>query len=146
VNVAVSVPPIDKTAFEVGLTVPVYEPVPVVPLLAATVTVMVAFVVDETEYDVATPSAVKPTHAASDAPVESKPRLVTDGIPREACGVIEADAGETVDVVPLPEGVTVKVYAVPLVKPLTVHVSEPAVIAVALETMHVLESGVELTV
>jgi hypothetical protein len=79
VNVAVLPAGTVNTALAVGLTLPVYEPVPVVPLDAASVTATVADVdgnVEVTEYDVATPSALKPTQAASVLPVEpSKPRL-----------------------------------------------------------------------
>ena len=45
------------------------------------------------------------------------PALATVGAESTAFAVIEEEAEETVLVVPLPLGVTVKVYEVPFVKP-----------------------------
>jgi hypothetical protein len=63
-------------------------------------------------YVVATPSAVKKITA------EEVPALIAFGVARAAPGVIVA-VGDASEVVLLPLGVTVKVYAVPLASPLT---------------------------
>jgi hypothetical protein len=63
-----------------------------------------------TVYVDATPSAVNVTNALSVAPEEPPPRLLTVGAVKVNFATNAAEAADTVDVVPLPEGVTVKVY------------------------------------
>jgi hypothetical protein len=74
--------------------------------------VSVVTVAPRTVYVVATPSAVKKITA------EPVPALIAFGVARAAPGIIEA-VGDASEVVLLPLGVTVKVYVVPLVSPLT---------------------------
>ena len=57
----------------------------------------------------------------------------------------DAEAAETVDVVPLPDGVTVKVYEEPFVSPATTQLCEP-LNAVADDTEQVKLPGDEVTV
>jgi hypothetical protein len=130
---------------------PVYEPDPVA-LAAVVATVMsvevTPFVRELTVYEVAVPSAVKATHALSVVTVpEPSPRLETVGTARVAVGVIATEAGDAVDVVPLPDAVTTKVYEVPLARPETVQVwFGLAAIAVVDETTHEKLPGVEVAV
>jgi hypothetical protein len=69
--------------------------------------------------------------------LESRPKLTTLGVASVATGVIAAEAGDGVDVVALPEGVTINVYDTPLVRPLTVQVCAGlAGIATEFATVH----------
>lgn len=92
----------------------------------------------EAVYVLATPSA---TNEIMTVP---EPASATVGCARAAPGIIALEAGETVEVVPRPLGVTVKVYEVPLVKPATVQFCDP-VGAVAAATVQVKPPGVEVT-
>lgn len=76
-----------------------------------------------TTYVDATPSAAKVTVA------EPLPATAI-GAEREDAGLIELEAREPVDAVLLPLGVTVNVYDVPLVSPVTVQFVDAAGIAV----------------
>jgi hypothetical protein len=64
----------------------------------------------------------------------------------EATAVNEAEAGDTNEVVLLPLGVTVKVYAVPLVSPDTVQFCDPVGATVLLAKVQVKPPGDEVTV
>jgi hypothetical protein len=64
----------------------------------------------------------------------------------EATAVNDAEAGDTNEVVLLPLGVTVKVYAVPLVSPDTVQLCEPVGATVLLAKVQVRPPGDEVTV
>jgi hypothetical protein len=79
---------------------------------------LVAELID-TVYVVATPSAVNATLSAV------VPAKVTVGVAMATPGMKAADAGDTVEVVLLPLGVTVKVYDVPFVRPVTVQLPDP---------------------
>ena len=78
------------------------------------------------------PSAVKLTVT------EPAPALATVGVASAFEGVTELEAAEvTVEVIPLPLGVTLNVYAVPAVKPVTVQLSlVPAAAAEVAEFEH----------
>jgi hypothetical protein len=65
------------------------------------------------------------------------PAFATVGVARAFVGVAEADAAEMVDVVLLPLGVTVKVYAVRLVSPVTLQLCAPVGAVVVFATTHV---------
>jgi hypothetical protein len=88
------------------------------------------------------PSAVKLTVT------DPAPALATVGVASADDGVTELEAfAETIDVIPLPLGVTLNVYPVPDVNPTTVQLSEVAAAAgVVAEVAHVKPPGVELTV
>jgi hypothetical protein len=77
-------------------------------------------------------------------PSVDAPKLVAEGTVRTATGVTAADAADTVDVVPPPLGVTVKVYDVPLVSPEIVQLCE-VVGAVELKTVQVKPPGFDVT-
>ena len=96
--------------------------------------------VEVTVYSVATPSATKLTLMA---PV---PAFATVGVGSAVVGVSEAEAAEIVDVVPFPEGVTVKVYGVPFVSPEMEQLCAPVGIVVVLATVQVTVPGDEVTV
>ena len=87
------------------------------------------------------------TNALSVAPEDPPPRLLTVGVAKVNFAVKDEEAAETVDVVPLPDGVTVKVYEEPLVRPATTQLDEDVpLIAVALETVQVKPPGEDVTV
>jgi hypothetical protein len=89
---------------------------------------------------VATPSAVKVTLSA---PV---PAFAAVGVARAAVGTTAVDAADTVEKAPVPLGVTVKVYDVPLVSPVTVQLCVPVGTGEEMLTTHVKPPGVEVTV
>jgi len=70
----------------------------------------------------------------------------TVGVAKAASVVTDVDGPDTVDVVPLPLGVTVKVYDVPLVSPDTVQCCEPVGTGKESLTTHVTPPGFEVTV
>jgi hypothetical protein len=65
------------------------------------------------------------------------PAFATVGVARAAVGVIEADAADIDEVVLLPDGVTVKVYAVALVSPVTLQLCAPVGAVVVFATVQV---------
>jgi hypothetical protein len=96
--------------------------------------------VDVTVYVEATPSATNETVAAAE------PAVTAVGVARAAPGIAAAEAAETTEVVPPPLGVTVKVYDVPFVRPVTVQFCEPVGTVVVFTTVQVALPGVEVTV
>ena len=92
-----------------------------------------------TVYVEATPSAIKVT-------VDVVLATEAVGVARAASGMAAAEAAETKVVVPLPLGVTVKVYDVPLVSPDTVQFWGPTGGVTVLTTLQVKFPGVEVTV
>jgi hypothetical protein len=93
-----------------------------------------------TVYVVATPSAVNVTR------IEVAPEVATVGAVRTIPGINAADAEDTVEVVPPPLGVTVKVYDVPFVSPATTQDCAPPAIGVRLERVQVKPPGDDVTV
>ena len=95
--------------------------------------------VEVTVYVEATPSAVKVT-------VEVVLPTEAVGAARAAPGITAGDAADAKVVVPLPLGVTVKVYDVPLVSPDTVQFCDPLGGVTVLMTVQMKFPGVEDTV
>jgi hypothetical protein len=90
-----------------------------------------------TVYSVATPSAMNETDALS------APTFVAAGVDSATPGVYVFECADTVAVVALPLGVTVNVYATPLVRPVTVHDCAPVGGLAVLVSVHVCVPGVE---
>jgi hypothetical protein len=119
--------------FESPVTVQVCAPVRATKVLATT-QVLAPGVPPEvfaTVYVAATPSATNETLMAP------LPAFATVGVARAAVGVIEADAADCEETVLLPLGVTVKVYATPLVSPVTLQLCAPVGATVVFATMQV---------
>jgi hypothetical protein len=89
---------------------------------------------------VAAPSAVNVTVSAP------LPAFAAVGVANAAVGVTAVDASDTDDDEPVPLGVTVKVYGVPLVSPDTVQLCVPVGTGEETLTTHVKPPGVEVTV
>jgi hypothetical protein len=68
------------------------------------------------------------------------------GVANAANVVTEVDDADTEDVVLLPVGLTVKVYPVPAVSPVTVQFCDPVGAVIVLNTEHVNPPGLEVTV
>ena len=75
--------------------------------------------VEATTYEVATPSAVKVTV------ILSTPEFAAVGCASAVPGVMAADSADVTSVSPLPLGVIVNLYEVPVVRPVTVQFCEP---------------------
>jgi hypothetical protein len=93
-----------------------------------------------TVYVVATESAVNETR------IEVAPAFASVTPPMAIPGIKAAEAEDTVEVVPPPLGVTVKVYDVPFVIPATTQDCAPAPIGVRLARVQVKLPGVDVTV